>query len=451
MKKLRPYQIEDVDFLSKRTRSGCFNEQRTGKTPIALKTFEKQGLKKILIICPASAVYQWAEEYEAWLNRPCIPFIGTPAQRKQLLNTWTDGLAISYGLFKDTQRYTGFSQLILKQKPDGVILDEAHRIKNSTTAITKAVFKCTCIPYRMALTGTPAHNKAHEIFNILKWLYPDTFSSRWKFLEYFFKITTKYNASGVPFKEPGDFLPGKQQELLRTLNNISTQRKRIDVMPWLPQKDYQQVKLPCTPQQKKYLKELETYFETEHILTQGILDRLIRMRQICLHPALLNLKGDSPKLNWIKDYLNDYPDRPTIIFSKFTSFIKILSQELPNIKKGVIIGETPIKERNSLKNAFQQGDLNLLILNMDVGKEALTLDRAEVAIFTDKYPPIGDIQQAEDRFITTTKEHMDKPHLIIELMMKDTYDEQLYQLIQQRKTETDIINDYHRYLKREHS
>ena len=35
---LRPYQIEDVKFLSARKNCACFNEQRTGKTPTALRS-----------------------------------------------------------------------------------------------------------------------------------------------------------------------------------------------------------------------------------------------------------------------------------------------------------------------------------------------------------------------------------------------------------------------------
>jgi hypothetical protein len=55
--------------------------------------------------------------------------------------------------------------------------------------------------------------------------------------------------------------------------------------------------------------------------------------------------------------------------------------------------------------------------------------------------------QAEDRFISTTEDKASKPHTIIELMIKDTYDEQLYKLLEQRKSATDIINDYKKYLK----
>ena len=93
----------------------------------------------------------------------------------------------------------------------------------------------------------------------------------------------------------------------------------------------------------------------------------------------------------------------------------------------------------------------MLLINLDAGKESLTLDRAETAIFTDKYPPAGDIQQAEDRFVATTEAKANKPHLIIELMIKGTYDEDLYKLVQKNIRETDIINDYKKYLERRHA
>ena len=86
------------------------------------------------------------------------------------------------------------------------------------------------------------------------------------------------------------------------------------------------------------------------------------------------------------------------------------------------------------------------MINIDAGKEALTLDRAETTIFTDKYPPIGSIEQAEDRFVASTKDKAHKAHKIIELMMKDTFDEQLYNLLEQRKSETDVINNYKQYI-----
>lgn len=448
MPELRPYQIEDIEFLSKLKCSGCFNEQRTGKTPTALKVLRKQMRRKILIIAPASALYQWAEQFEVWLNRPCIVLDGTPKKKEKLLEDWTYGLVISYDSFKKTQRSNGMIDKILAKNPEAIILDEAHRIKDTKSAAAQAAFATKHIEYRIALTGTPAHGKQEEIFSILHWLYPKTFSSYWQFIGHYFKQVKITLTDGRSFKKTGKFKPGREHELQTFLSKISTQRKRVEVMPWLPEKDYEKIKLPPTDLQKKYLDELNNYFETEHIITQGVLDRLIRYRQICLHPALLNLKGSSPKLDWIKQYIQDYPDKPIVIFSKFTSFIKILAEELKTLKIGVIIGETPIKTRNNLKHQFQNGELNVLIINIDAGKEALTLDRAEAAIFTDKFPPVGDILQAEDRITATTEDRASKPHQIIELMLKGTYDEQLYKLLDIRASEVDVLNDYKKYLER---
>ena len=42
MTKLRKYQQEDVDILTKLDCAGVFNEQRTGKTPTILKTLENK-------------------------------------------------------------------------------------------------------------------------------------------------------------------------------------------------------------------------------------------------------------------------------------------------------------------------------------------------------------------------------------------------------------------------
>lgn len=441
---LRQYQKEDVEFLSKNTCTGNLSDPRTGKTPTAIMTMQKKNCTKVLIVCPASAVYNWAEEYMRWTNKPCIPLVGTPEEREYLLKDWTHGLVLSYNLLKTTKKSTGLVDTILKHKPDAVIIDEAHRIKNPDTAAAKAVFKLKKIKHRMILTGTIAHGKTQEVFSALHFLFPEVFRSQWKFLHEYFHSRTMYNGP-KPYTIFEGFKPGMQSQLQVFMSNYFVQRKRKEVMPWLPDKEYQTIKLPPNKQQIKYLQELQSFFRTENLNTIGILDRLIRYRQICLHPKLVNLSGPSPKLEWIKEYLTDYPDKPIIIFSKFTSFLKLLSEE---INAPLMIGSTPLKKRKELIDDFQNGNINILLLNIDVGKEAITLDRAETTIFCDKYPPIGDIQQAEDRFVATTEDRKEKDHLIIELMLKGTYDEAIYDMLQKRADETDVLNDFKKYLER---
>lgn len=443
---LRDYQKQDVEFLAQLDTAGVFNEQRTGKTPTVLKTLEAKTCKKILIVSPASMLYKWQEEYETWLNKPCVVIAGTKRQREKALENWTDGAVISYGLLKNTASYEGFINEIATMKDiEAVVVDEAHRMKNTSSAITRALTKLRHIPIRYALTGTPAPNRSYEIFAILNWLYPKEYSSYWGFIGHYFKVVNM-SIGGTTFKDIKGFKPGKEQELLTKLSQFCTQRKRKEVMPWLPEKDYTQIKLNPTKQQLIALKELADYFETGDVITQGVLDRIVRYRQICLHPPLLNIPGNSPKLDWIVQYLKDYPEKPVIIFSKFTSFLLELYDKIKNENVGVIIGETRPEVRTELVKAFQKGNLKVLLIQIDAGKEGLTLDKAEVEIFCDKYPPVGDIAQAEDRFIATDISKADKPHEIIELILKGTYDEQLYALVRSRAKEVDIINNFKKYL-----
>lgn len=451
---LRPYQIEDAQKLITQNGTGCFNEQRTGKTPTALETIKLRDLtdEKVLVVATASSLYQWKEEYERWLQKPCQVCTGTPKKREEIITNWKHGLIVSLDSLKITKTSTGMIGPILQQNPKCVILDEAHRIKNPKTASAKAMFALSKVPYRLALTGTPAPGKPYDIFAILKFLEPTLYRSEWNFKnEYFIPEYKRIYVSGRPvqFTDFNSFRPGMQETLQRHLQRMSTQRKRKDVMPWLPDKDYIKVKLDPTIIQARELKKLHSTFKIGNIETQGTLDSLIRERQLCLAPALLDITGKSPKTEYILQYLKDYPEQPIIIFSAFTSYLKLLYNELSEkYKLAMIIGETPATKRNIYKKDFQEGKFNILLVNIKAGKEALTLDRAETALFCDKYPPIGDILQAEDRFVSTTKDKADKPHRIIELMINGTFDEKIYDLLQQRLTETDVINNYSKYLKK---
>jgi SNF2 family DNA or RNA helicase len=455
---LRPYQIEDVKFIAARKNCACFNEQRTGKTPTALRSLLERNVSKFLIVAPASTIYTWANEVKRWNNQECIVVDGTATKRQKLIQSWKDGgLVISYECLREVTRYnektheytiTGDLYYIKKHLDsiEACILDEAHRIKNHKSKQAEALFSLSGIPIKIALTGTPAPNKQHEIFSILHWLFPNIFSGYWRFIDYYFIQETRYNATGE-YTEISTFQPGKEVELQQFLNAVSTRRLRASVMEWLPAKDYETIKLDCTKEQKQYIEELRHNFEIgdEEVMAVNVLDVLIKTRQLCLSPQVLDLKSKSPKIEWIKQYIKDYPDKKILIFSNFTKWLKLLGEEIGC--DNLIIGETSKSKREQLKNDFQNDKIKVLLLNIKAAKEGITLDTASVAIFTDKYPPVGDIMQAEDRFVATTKDKKDLGHTIINLVMKDTYEENIERLLESNASDIDVINNYINYLK----
>lgn len=459
MPKLRPYQKEDALKLAKLKCSACLNEQRTGKTPTALGIMHYQNRKKILIVCPAVAAYSWKESFEEWLKRPCIVLDGTPKQRKEKLKQWTDGLVITFDTLKLVNRVdkeTGKTKksgeliniLHLQGLIDAIIVDEFHRARNRKTLTAKALFKLIKeIPYRVALTGTPAYAKNEDIWTMLHFLYPELFPNYWDFIDEYFSINMKWTPNGMA-RQIGAMRPEKEKKLQIFLNKIATQRKQHDpdVMPWLPDKPIPiKIKLPATKGQTKHLEMLMEYFETENIICKQPIDRLIRYRQICQDPRLLGLKGGSAKTEWLTQYYKDYPGRPTIVFSTFTSYLNLLASECPT-SHALITGETTLKERKDIENRFQNGEIDTLFINIKAGKESLTLDRAEAMVFLDKFPPAGDISQASERFTATREDRKDIPKTIYELMIKDTYDEEIYYAIEEDKSATDVLNSFMEYI-----
>lgn len=455
MLELRPYQVEDVELLIAHDSYGVFNQQRTGKSPTTVVALAKKTQGRVVIVCTKSMLYVWKKTVHDFTTRPCFVYAGTKKQRETALESFRETpnafLAISYGMFKTTKLTDGLQRVITHMKPDGLIVDEAHRCAGRKTSNFKSLRMTRYIPYRYYLTGTPAPNHPAQVWAILTQIDPKRFTSYWRFVEEFFVIEEQRLPAHVAYKtgvsttqSPSGFLPGKADDYVNLLAEYSIMRKRADVMPWLlAEEPPTRIPLPLTASQQKYLKQLTEYFETEHVMTQGVLDQIMRYRQICLDPKILGLTGGSPKTEWLSDYLDDYPEKQVIVFSRFTEYLRILEKDLG---VEVLVGATPPHKRQDLIDRFQDGRLRVLAIQIDAGKEGLTLDSADSLIFTDVYPPASDILQARDRIVATA-ETRNKPKEIIELMMEDSYDALLYDIVDHRLEITDIANNYIKYLK----
>ena len=445
MTELRPYQEEDVEHYRTHDSTGNFSEQRTGKTPPVCTILKEKQFRRVLIVCPASLCYMWRAELKRWaeLNSEVADTTSfTPAKT---------GICIAnYEKIRGDKNNQKFFNTILKWKPEAIVLDEAHRIKNRTSLTFTNLRKLRNCKFKIALTATPAFNKPWDVWAILNWLFPKVFSSYWNFIdEYFEKEITWVH--GEPKESPLRFKP-KADELLRmNLDIYCIQHKRKEVMEWIEDMEEPTiVKLKCTTEQRRAIDALTNYFEYKNICTKTILDNLIRIRQVCAAPKILALNSASPKTEWLVQYLKDYPEQSTLVFSNSKKFLYYISYALKknNIQTSTISGDVAIDKRQGIVDAFQAGEIKVLLLQTQAAKEGLTLDKADVSIFLDTYPPASDYLQAKDRMVAVSEER-NKPKEIIHVMMEDTYDEQLYTLVEQNISNTAIINDYKKYIGKE--
>lgn len=440
---LRPYQKQDLEWYLTHASTGNFSEQRTGKTPSVCVALGERKPRRALVVCPATLLYVWKHEIEKWSGLSAHVVESTDFDFKAAPRDVV--YIINYEKLRGTKKNQTIINNLVKWKPDAVIVDEAHRMKSRDSLTFLNLRKLRRAEWKIALTGTPSTNHPWDVWGILNWLFPDIYTSYWGFINTYFEQTVLWIA-GEPKKQPSTFKSGMDRVLQANLDIYCIQHKRKEVMQWLQEDNPPTiVKLPCTPYQKKALDDLMNFFEHKHVVTKTILDNLIRVRQVCASPEILDLKGSSPKIDWLLQYIKDYPEKSILVFSNSKKFLKLIANKLP-IPHDTICGDVSPKRRIDIVRDFQKGEIKLLLLQTQACKEGLTLDEADVSIFLDTYPPASDYAQAKDRMVATVPERS-KEKEIIHVMMDGTYDEQLYKLVEKNTDEIAIINDYKNYIK----
>ena len=445
---LRPYQRQDVQYLTSIPNAGVFNQPRTGKTPTMIETIKQRKTTKNIIIAPASLQYNWKAEIERWHPDATVyMYAGTPKQREQKLEDFKEHnttapayLIVSKDTAKRSTEHLAFDH-------DVCVVDEAHYLRNSDTKQSQATYTIGYrAKHRYALTGTPTVKHPADVFGILKFLYPHKFTSYWQFVERYFDVVD--NGWG---KELGKPKPHRVTELQDLIDVMSTQRLRKDVMQWLPDKQYHRHTIVMeTSQSKLYQSMLDDFFAKQDDLiidTQNVLAQLMRLRQICLDPTLLGFDAPSAKTEALLEVIeNNTYDEPVIIMSMFTSYLNLLKPLFEKLGKRVrmITGELSNADKEANARAFQRGEVDVLLCNIISAGTGFTLDKGEVIIFTDKAWNPSDNEQAEDRVTPTTKDKLHK-HFIVSMVCIGTIDERIERLLSNKQSLTAIVNECKTY------
>lgn len=144
------WQQKALEACKTRESYGLFSDPGTGKTYCALR-IAQQWQHHPLIVCPLSVKKQWEKE-------------------ARLLNQTVD--IFHYEQLRNKKLFTALKNKLSKEKCT-LILDESHRIKSPSTAVTKAAIKLSPLATsRLALTGTPTANSPADLYTQLKFLQP---------------------------------------------------------------------------------------------------------------------------------------------------------------------------------------------------------------------------------------------------------------------------------------
>jgi SNF2 family DNA or RNA helicase len=333
---------------------------------------------------------------------------------------------------------------LLQRDWDTVVCDESHRAlirtSNSIPNQTRAGFVLVGerARRRIALSGTPMRGKPEQLWGTLNWLRPDLYRSYWNWIKEFY--ATQSNGFSdyvlVGFKEGG------RAALARSLQPIMLRRTKAEVAPDLPPKTYAGyhlidgddqsplgVWLSMSKDQAAQYAELEAEGVVGDVLVNGALAEYTRRLQIagCRHDVVdgaLVPTLDSPKFEWLLEWLEASGGKKVVVAGRLTSILKRYQTGLQHAGygAGLIVGGMPESKRDAVVNAFQNGGLQVVLLNTKAGGVALTLDAADYMVFLDESTIPDEQIQTEDRIHRISRNHN---VTIYCLRMLDTIEEEV--------------------------
>ena len=381
-----------------------------------------------LIVCPASLVYNWGQEFARFSPGIRVLLIaGTAKERQEQLEEQmrmeaSEGAQViitSYDLLKrDREAYLG-------RAFEYEIIDEAQVIKNAKTQGAKAVKEISANA-RFALTGTPVENRLSELWSIFDFLMPGFLYSYRKFRE-------RYELPIVKNQDPEALTA-----LRRMTGPFVLRRLKKDVLRELPTKEERIVYSAASGRQQKLY--TASALKLKEALAGGawsgngkleVLSQLMRLRQICCDPALCfeDYTGESAKLETCVSLIASASaaGHKILLFSQFASMLERIRERLlqEGISSHLLVGATPKEERSRMVQAFASDEVPVFLISLKAGGTGLNLTAADIVIHYDPWWNVAAQNQATDRAYRIGQE---KPVTVYKLILKDTIEENLLKL-----------------------
>ena len=381
-----------------------------------------------LIVCPASLVYNWGQEFARFSPGIRVLLIaGTAKERQEQLEEQmrmeaSEGAQViitSYDLLKrDRAAYLG-------RTFEYEIIDEAQVIKNAKTQGARAVKEISANA-RFALTGTPVENRLSELWSIFDFLMPGFLYSYRKFRE-------RYELPIVKNQDPEALTA-----LRRMTGPFVLRRLKKDVLRELPGKEERIVYSAASGRQQKLY--TASALKLKEALAGGawsgngkleVLSQLMRLRQICCDPALCfeDYTGESAKLETCVSLIASASaaGHKILLFSQFASMLERIRERLlqEGISSHLLVGATPKEERSRMVQAFASDEVPVFLISLKAGGTGLNLTAADIVIHYDPWWNVAAQNQATDRAYRIGQE---KPVTVYKLILKDTIEENLLKL-----------------------
>lgn len=444
---LRPYQVSGfqwLNYLSEVNWGGILaDDMGLGKTVQALSFLQHykttHGKLRALVVCPTTLMFNWENEIKKFT--PSLNwYIHHGSNRSQQLSQFesADIVITTYGTLRsDIQLFTATAF-------DYVILDESQAIKNPQSKVTKAAGLLDA-KNRLCMSGTPLQNNTFDMYAQMNFLNPGMLGSMEFFRQEF----------AVPIDKFGE--KEQKEHLRKLLYPFILRRTKEQVAKDLPEKSEMILFCEMGDDQRKiydayrndYRDKIMGVVEDKGVgksqLT--ILQGLMKLRQICDSPAIINDEEKYPNVSVKLEELGreiseNIGDHKALVFSQFLGMLALIREKMDElgINYTYFDGSTSAADREKAIQLFQNDDnCRVFLISLKAGGVGLNLTAADYVYLVDPWWNPAVEQQAIDR---THRIGQTKNIFAYRMICKDTVEDKILKLQERKKAlAAELITD----------
>jgi len=451
--RLRPYQLSGFHWLNYLNTVGwggiLADDMGLGKTVQALSMLqhfaEEEGNLKALVVCPTTLIYNWENEIRKFTPSLTwrIHHGNIRAKRKEDFSD-ENIIITTYGTLRSD------IQMLMRVPFDYVVLDESQAIKNPASKVTKAAGLLTA-RNRICMSGTPLQNNTFDIYAQMNFLNPGLLGS----VEFF------RNEFSTPIDKMGE--QEQKEHLKKLLYPFILRRTKEQVAKDLPEKTETILFCEMESAQRNIYDSYRNAYRSKilgAIDEQGvgrsqltILQGLMKLRQICDSPAILNEDEKYPnysiKLEELtREITENIGEHKALIFSQFLGMLALIKQKLieNNIEFEYFDGSTSAVDREKAIQNFQTNEnCRVFLISLKAGGVGLNLTAADYVYIVDPWWNPAVEQQAIDR---THRIGQTKNIFAYRMICKDTIEDKILQLQERKRIlAKELISDDQTFVK----
>ena len=426
------YQVEALEAVKDLPYSAVFHEQGLGKTKIgvdlALYWLTHDIVDSVIIVTKKGLLRNWKDELT--IHTHLEPRLLSQDKRANFFafNSPARIYLAHYEVLKSEQKRLA---LFLRTRRVGVLLDEAHKIKNPNSSIAKVLFSLgTGFTRRLIMTGTPVANRPYDIW------------AQIRFLDGGVALGPDFNDFKRDLDLTNDLVsdPYRVDRFQRALAGVfariapfTVRETKGTVEITLPEKELRNVEVELESRQseiyKRFQKDLSAIVvkEGKAVLddAEEMLKRLMRLVQVASNPILVDdsYRAIPGKFEILLNLIHAAVDvgEKMIVWTSFTDNVDWLGRELADFGAVRVHGKRSIFERDlSIKSFKTDPRCKILIATPAAAKEGLTLTVANHAVFYDRSFSLDDYLQAQDRIHRISQT---RSCYVTNLIASDTIDE----------------------------